>query len=279
MIYNDRMTPSLLKKFKADKRKITMLTAYDFYFARLIDECGCDLILVGDSLGTVIMGYENTVPVSLEEVIHHSRAVKRGVSRAMVIGDMPFLSYQSSKEDAMRSAGRILKESGVNAVKLEGGREIAGTIEFLTSHGVAVMGHVGLMPQRVNQMGGYKTQGRGPNSRRRVMDDALAVADSGVFALVLEGVEPGLAAEITSRVKVPTIGIGAGPGCDGQVLVIYDLLNMAHSPLPKFVKVFADADRTIKRGVKAYLSEVRAGSFPPETESAQQAKSSLKAGK
>jgi 3-methyl-2-oxobutanoate hydroxymethyltransferase len=261
-----KITPSLLNKYKADKHKITMLTAYDFYFAKLIDECGCDLVLIGDSLGTVIMGYENTVPVSLDEVIHHSRAVKKGVSRAMVIGDMPFLSYQASKEDAMRSAGRLLKESGVNAVKLEGGIEIADTIKFLTSHGVAVMGHVGLMPQRVNQMGGYKTQGKGPNSRKRVMDDALAVADSGVFALVLEGVEPGLACEITASVKVPTIGIGAGPGCDGQVLVIYDLLNMAHAPLPKFVKIFADADETIKKGVNAYLSEVRDGSFPPKAE-------------
>ncbi|HOT74412.1 MAG TPA: 3-methyl-2-oxobutanoate hydroxymethyltransferase [Candidatus Wallbacteria bacterium] len=258
-----KITPSLLYKYKADKRKITMLTAYDFYFARLIDECGCDLILVGDSLGTVIMGYETTVPVNLEDVIHHSRAVKKGVSRALVVGDMPFLSYQISKEEAMRNAGRLLKEGGVNAVKLEGGAEIAETVKYLTSNGVAVMGHVGLMPQRVDQLGGYKTQGKTPNSRKRVMDDALAIAASGVFALVLEGVEPGLASEITGRVKVPTIGIGAGPGCDGQVLVIYDLLNMAHSPLPKFVKIFADADKVIKEGVKEYLSEVRGGSFPP----------------
>lgn len=253
----------MLYKYKADKRKITMLTAYDFYFARLIDECGCDLILVGDSLGTVIMGYETTVPVSVEEVIHHSRAVKKGVSRALVVGDMPFLSYQVSKEEAMRNAGRLLKEGGVNAVKLEGGAETADTVKYLTSNGVAVMGHVGLMPQRVDQLGGYKTQGKTPNSRQRVMDDALAIAESGVFALVLEGVEAGLASEITGRVKVPTIGIGAGPGCDGQVLVIYDLLNMAHSPLPKFVKIFADAGKVIKEGVNDYLSEVRNGSFPP----------------
>jgi len=253
----------LLYKYKADKRKITMLTAYDFYFARLIDECGCDLILVGDSLGTVIMGYETTVPVSVEEVIHHSRAVKKGVSRALVVGDMPFLSYQVSKEEAMRNAGRLLKEGGVNAVKLEGGAETADTVKYLTSNGVAVMGHVGLMPQRVDQLGGYKTQGKTPNSRQRVMDDALAIAESGVFALVLEGVEAGLASEITGRVKVPTIGIGAGPGCDGQVLVIYDLLNMAHSPLPKFVKIFADTGKVIKEGVNDYLSEVRNGSFPP----------------
>ncbi|OQA74151.1 MAG: 3-methyl-2-oxobutanoate hydroxymethyltransferase [bacterium ADurb.Bin243] len=258
-----KITPSLLYKYKADKRKITMLTAYDFYFARLIDECGCDLILVGDSLGTVIMGYETTVPVSVEEVIHHSRAVKKGVSRALVVGDMPFLSYQVSKEEAMRNAGRLLKEGGVNAVKLEGGAETADTVKYLTSNGVAVMGHVGLMPQRVDQLGGYKTQGKTPNSRQRVMDDALAIAESGVFALVLEGVEAGLASEITGRVKVPTIGIGAGPGCDGQVLVIYDLLNMAHSPLPKFVKIFADAGKVIKEGVNDYLSEVRNGSFPP----------------
>lgn len=262
MTTDKKITPSLLHKYKADKHKITMLTAYDFYFAKLIDECGCDLILVGDSLGTVIMGYENTVAVSLDEIIHHSRAVKKGVSRAMIIGDMPFLSYQASKEDAMRNAGRLLKESGVNAVKLEGGREIADTIKFLCSHGVAVMGHVGLMPQRVNQMGGYKTQGKSEASRKRVLDDALAIADSGVFALVLEGVEAGLAAEISGRVSVPTIGIGAGAGCDGQVLVIYDLLNMSHAPLPKFVKVFADAGALIKNGVTSYLEEVKNGTFP-----------------
>ncbi|HOD42424.1 MAG TPA: 3-methyl-2-oxobutanoate hydroxymethyltransferase, partial [Candidatus Wallbacteria bacterium] len=183
--------------------------------------------------------------------------------RALVVGDMPFLSYQVSKEEAMRNAGRLLKEGGVNAVKLEGGAETADTVKYLTSNGVAVMGHVGLMPQRVDQLGGYKTQGKTPNSRQRVMDDALAIAESGVFALVLEGVEAGLASEITGRVKVPTIGIGAGPGCDGQVLVIYDLLNMAHSPLPKFVKIFADAGKVIKEGVNDYLSEVRNGSFPP----------------
>ncbi len=257
-----KVTPSMLHKFKTDKRKITMLTAYDFYFAKLIDECGCDLILVGDSLGTVIMGYENTVPVSVDEIIHHSRAVKKGVSRAMIIADMPFLSYQSSNREAMLNAGRILKESGANAVKIEGGVEIAETIRFLTSNGVAVMGHIGLMPQRVNQMGGYKMQGKNPASRERVMRDAMAIADSGAFAMVIEGVEEGLASEITGRSRIPTIGIGAGSGCDGQVLVIYDLLNMSHSPLPKFVKIFADADKTIKKGVNDYLDAVRKGVFP-----------------
>jgi len=257
-----KVTPSLISKYKADKRKITMLTAYDFYFAKLIDECGCDLILVGDSLGQVVLGYESTVPVSLDEIIHHSKAVKRGVKHAMLIGDMPFLSYQISKEDAMRNVGRLLKESGVNAVKLEGGAEIAGTIAYLTSHGIAVMGHVGLMPQRVNQMGGYKIQGKCPQSRKKVMDDALKIADSGVFAIVLEGIPDDLAFEITSKVHVPTIGIGAGAGCDGQVLVIYDLLNMTHAPLPKFVKVFADAGAVIKNGVKKYIEEVQDLSFP-----------------
>ena len=257
-----QITPESLIKMKNSGNKITMLTAYDYFFGRLIDEAGCDLILVGDSLGSVMFGMPTTIPVTMEEMLHHVRAVSNGVKRSMVIGDMPFMSYQVSKEEAIRNAGRLIKDGGARAVKLEGGTEMADTVNFMSERGILVMGHIGLMPQRVYHMGGYKTQGKNDDSKKRIMADALAIAQAGAFAIVLEGIPEALAREITAAVNIPTIGISAGKYCDGQVLVIYDLLNMSHTPLPKFVKVFADAGNLIKKGVNDYLSEVKNKKFP-----------------
>lgn len=252
---------------KNEKKKITMLTAYDHYFARVVDEAGCDIVLVGDSLGSVILGHENTLPVTVGEMIHHIKAVSRGVSRALLVGDMPFMSYQVSREEAMRNAGLMVKEGRAHAVKIEGGESAAPTIRYLCENGVLVMGHVGLMPQRVHEMGGYRVQGRSPQMRRKIMKDALSVQEAGAFAIVLEGIPGDLAAAISKKLRIPTIGIGAGEGCDGQVLVIYDMLNMTHGKLPKFVKVFADAGTLIKKGVRDYLDGVRSGEFPAQEHS------------
>ena len=261
---NFQVTPEYLIKMKNSGQKITMLTAYDYFFGKLIDDAGCDLILVGDSLGSVMFGSKTTIQVTMEEMLHHSRAVSNGVNRALLVCDMPFMSYQISKEDAIRNGGRLIKEGGARAVKLEGGCEMAETVNFMTERGVMVMGHIGLMPQRVYQMGGYKTQGKSDDSKKRILDDAVAIAQAGAFSIVLEGIPESLAKEITNAINIPTIGISAGSHCDGQVLVIYDLLNMSHTPLPKFVKIFADAGSLIKKGVNDYIAEVKNKKYPEQ---------------
>jgi 3-methyl-2-oxobutanoate hydroxymethyltransferase len=238
--------------------KIAVWTAYDFTMARLLDGAGMDVILVGDSLGMVVLGYDNTLPVTLDMMIHHTRAVSQGVKRALVVADMPFLTYQLSIEEAMRNAGRLIQEGGAAAVKIEGGRQIADTAKRLVAIGVPVMGHLGLTPQSVHQLGGFRRQGREAEAAERLVKDAEALEQAGVFAIVLESIPPDLAARVTTSLKVPTIGIGAGPHCDGQVLVSYDALGLSDSA-PPFAKQYARLSEEIVSAARAYIEEVRAG--------------------
>lgn len=261
--------PDLIRK-REKNEKIVMLTAYDFAFASLLDEAGVDIILVGDSLGTVIQGQKNTLAVTLDEVIYHSTLVVRGAQRALVIADMPFMSYQLGPRDALIAAGRLVKEAGVSGVKLEGGVNVADTIEMIVRAEIPVMGHVGLTPQAYHRMGGHRVQGReqgsGVGSRRRVLEDAKAVEDAGAFSLVLEGIPEDLAAEITESLSIPTIGIGAGANCSGQVLVLHDLLGLSSSlsgsRVPKFVKQYANLGDLASEAIRNYAEEVRQGLFP-----------------
>ena len=255
------VTLRTLAKMKADGQRITMLTGYDATFARLLDGAGIDMILVGDSLGMVIKGESNTLGVSVEQVAYHTAAVARGVSRAHVVADMPFMSYQTSAEDALKNAARLL-QAGASSVKLEGGAGIAATVARLVDAGIPVMGHIGLMPQSVHAMGGFVVQGKDAASSQRIVDDAIALQDAGAYAVVLEGIPSELAAEITATLRIPTIGIGAGVDCDGQVLVIYDLLGLNPDFTPKFVKKYVDGAAIVGDAVKSYVDEVRAGSFP-----------------
>ena len=251
--------PDIMKRKGGEK--LTMLTAYDASFARLLDSLGIDMILVGDSLGMVLLGYESTVPVTMDEMLHHARAVRRGTS-AFVVGDMPFLSYQISTQDAVKNAGRFFKEAGSDAVKLEGGTEVCGAVQAIVGAGMAVMGHIGLTPQTAGNLGGYKVQGKDAASARKLLADAKALEEAGVFAIVMECIPERLAKVITERVSVPTIGIGAGAGCDGQVLVTHDLLGMFDKFVPRFVKRYANLAPQIKDAVSAFTEEVRSGSFP-----------------
>lgn len=241
--------------------KLAVLTAYDASFARLLDAAGIDILLVGDSLGNVLLGYESTVPVTMEEMLHHARAVRRG-SQAFVVADMPFLSYQISVEDAVRNAGRFYKEAGSDAVKLEGGTEVCAAVRAIVGAGMAVMGHIGLTPQTASNLGGYKVQGKDAASARKLLADAKALEEAGVFAMVMECIPDRLAQVITERVSVPTIGIGAGAGCDGQVLVTHDLLGMFDKFVPRFVKGYASLAPQIKDAVAAFRDEVKSGSYP-----------------
>jgi 3-methyl-2-oxobutanoate hydroxymethyltransferase len=243
-------------------QRIVMSTAYDATFARMLEEGGADVLLVGDSLGMVVQGLDTTLPVTLDEMIYHARAVSRGSKRAHLVGDMPFMSYQISPEQALENAGRFLSEGNMHAVKIEGGIDMAPTIRRLVRAGIPVMGHIGLTPQSVHAMGGFKVQGKDEDDAERIIDDARAIADAGVYSIVLEGIPAGLAARIRTQVPVPTIGIGAGPECDGQVLVCYDMLGLAPDRVPKFVKMY---DNWYARGVAAmknYANEVRTGLFP-----------------
>ena len=242
--------------------RITMVTAYDATFARMLDEGGADILLVGDSLGMVVQGLNTTLPVTVEEMIYHCRAVARGAKHAHLVGDMPFMSYQVSPEEAVRNAGRFLAEGAMHAVKLEGGMEMAPTIARIVNAGIPVMGHVGLKPQSVHAMGGFKVQGKEEHEARRIVADALAVADAGAYALVLEGIPRALGAEITSQLAIPTIGIGAGPDCDGQVLVCYDLLGLTPDGVPKFVKRYEELYQRGIAAMREYREEVRSGAFP-----------------
>jgi 3-methyl-2-oxobutanoate hydroxymethyltransferase len=262
-----KVTIHTLRQMKERGEKIAVLTAYDATFARLFDEAGADVLLVGDSLGMVVQGNETTLPVTLEEMAYHCRAVVRGVRRAHVVGDMPFMTYQASIDQAMTNAGRLMKEGGVGSVKLEGGAQHAELVHRLVGAGIPVMGHIGLTPQSYHQLGGFKVQGRGEGGREKLLADARALEEAGVYSIVLEAIPSDIAREITEAVTVPTIGIGAGVECDGQVLVSYDMLGMDETFKPRFVRRFATLGKEIKDAVGAYVTEVRAGSFPSDAES------------
>ena len=239
-----------------------MVTAYDFTMARLVDEAGIDIVLVGDSLGMVVQGLANTIPVTLEEICYHGRAVARGLAHAHLVGDMPFMSYQVSPTQAVESAGKLMKEGAFESVKLEGGEEIADHVARIVRAGIPVMGHVGLTPQSVHALGGFKVQGRGDDAADKIVADALAIERAGAFAIVLEAVPPDVAARVTAELGIPTIGIGAGPACDGQVLVCTDLLGMLRGHSPKFAKRYAELGDAIVGAVRSYVDEVRSGAFP-----------------
>jgi 3-methyl-2-oxobutanoate hydroxymethyltransferase len=247
---------------KAAGEKITMLTAYEVGLARMIDAAGIDVVLVGDSLGNVVLGYESTVPVTMAEMLHHARAVRRGIEQALLVGDMPFMSYQTSPYDAVVNGGRFLKEAGCDAVKLEGGEEVCEQVRALVRAGIPVMGHIGLTPQTATSLGGYRVQGRDLESARRLLESARALAEAGAFSVVLECVPAQLAELITAEISIPTIGIGAGSRCDGQVLVINDLLGLFEKFVPSFVKSYANLAPQIKTALTAYRDEVRAGVYP-----------------
>jgi 3-methyl-2-oxobutanoate hydroxymethyltransferase len=250
------------RKVAAGARPISMVTAYDYTMATLLDEAGVDAILVGDSLGMIVQGLSNTLPVTLDEICYHGRAVARALRSAHLVGDLPFMSYQASTTQAVESAGKLVKEGGFESVKIEGGREVAESVRRMVLAGIPVMGHVGLTPQSVHAFGGFKVQGRGDAGAEKVLDDARALVDAGVFAIVLEAIPPDLAARVTAELPVPTIGIGAGKGCDGQVLVCTDLLGMSRGHSPKFAKHFAELGDAVVDAVRSYVSEVEAGTFP-----------------
>ncbi len=248
---------------KKEGKKITMLTAYDYPIASLVDQADIDMILVGDSLGMTVLGYDTTIPVTMEDMIRHAQAVTRAVKRAFVIGDMPFLSYQVSDEEAVKNAGRFVQEANCEAVKIEGGRERRSTIERILDAGIPVMGHLGLTPQSIHKLGGYRVQGKNQKVARQILEDAHLLEELGVFAIVLEAVPWKLAKMITEELTVPTIGIGAGPYCDGQVLVIHDILGLVPGEFkPKFVKRYANLNEIILKAVKEYKKEVEEGKFP-----------------
>ena len=252
---------------KADGEKITMLTCYDYPTARILDACGVDVILIGDSVGVVVSGYDNTLPVTMDEMLYHTRAVMRAAPRALVVADMPFMSYQADIAEARRNAGRMLKEGGAAAVKIEGGANMAATISALVAIDIPVVAHIGLTPQSIHRMGGYRVQGKKQEQAEQLLEDAQAVAEAGAFAVVLEGIPQGLAARITAALSIPTIGIGAGAGCDGQVLVIHDILGLCEKYSPKFVKRYADLRETMTAAVNSYIAEVKTGTFPGDEHS------------
>ena len=262
-----RVTITQIKEMKQKGEKISMLTAYDYSTAKLIDEAGIPLILVGDSLGMVVLGYSSTIPVTMDEMIHHTKAVVRGATRALIVGDMPFMTYQVSLEDALRNAARFMQEGGAQAVKLEGGEVMAETVKKIVSYGIPVMGHIGLTPQSIHQLGGFKVVGKTPEAAIRMLNDAVALDQDGAFAIVLECVPEPLSKLITEKVSAPTIGIGAGKYCDGQVQVISDLLGLYTDFVPKHAKQYARLFEIIKKATADYIAEVKAGNFPTEKQS------------
>jgi len=257
---------NFLKK-KKEATKITMLTAYDYPFAQIVDEAGVDAILVGDSVGMVVQGLENTLPVTMDEMIYHTRIVTRAVKNAMVIGDMPFMSYQLSTEDAVKNAGRFLKEASASAVKIEGGAEIADRIKAMTKSDIPVMAHIGLTPQSIHRMGGYKVQGKTEQSAKRLIEEAHIVEDAGAFSVLLEAIPINLAKKITEELSIPTIGIGAGPYCDGQVLVLHDVIGLFERFVPKFVKRYVNLKEAALKAIRDYKEDVEKGTFPSEEQS------------
>jgi 3-methyl-2-oxobutanoate hydroxymethyltransferase len=263
----DKMTVPRIRRMKAEGKKIAALTAYDFCMARILDRCELDILLVGDSVGMVFAGLSSTLPVTMEQMSYHTQAVARARSRGLVVADMPFMSYQVSVSQAKENAGRLIKEGGAEAVKLEGGVAVKETIEEIVAMDVPVMGHVGLTPQSVHRMGGYQLQGRSPDQAKQIWADVVAVRQAGAFSLVLEGIPSSLAQEITAQVDIPTIGIGAGPHCDGQVLVVNDMLGYFEGFKPKFVKRYTQLAEEIARAVSDYVAEVREGKFPDQEHS------------
>lgn len=255
-----KVTTTSFYKMKKEGKKITALTAYDYTSAHMLDAAGIDMILVGDSLGMVIQGRENTLHVSMDEMIYHTAMVARACDRAMVVGDMPFMSYHTSVETAVENAGRFLKEAGASAVKLEGGADVCAVIHAMTGAGIPVQAHIGLTPQSVHQMGGFRVQ----RDEERLLNDALKVQEAGAFSVVLEGIPAAIAAKITETLAIPTIGIGAGAACDGQILVLHDMLGIADRTVPKFVKKYTDIHKIASEGLKKYIEEVQGGVFPSE---------------
>ena len=271
-----RVTANQVKEMKVEKQKIVMLTAYDYSTAKLVDEAGVPLILVGDSLGMVVLGYESTIPVTMDEMIHHTKAVVRGTKQALVIGDMPFMSYHTNISEALHNAARFIQEGGAQAVKLEGGVTVAETVKRIVDCGIPIMGHIGLTPQSVHQLGGHKVQGKTPEAAERLLMDARALEQAGAFAIVLELVPAPLSKLITQKVSIPTIGIGAGPDCDGQVQVINDLLGLFADFVPKHAKQYAKLAGTIRTAIADYMGEVKSGSFPTTEHSSTMDESLLK---
>jgi len=257
-----RITVNEIKEKKLKNERIAMLTAYDCSTAKIVDEAGVPLILVGDSLGMVLLGYESTIPVTMDEMIHHTKAVVRGTEKALIIGDMPFMTYHTSISDALRNAARFIQEGGAQAVKLEGGVVVAETVKRIVDCGIPVMGHIGLTPQSVHQLGGHRVQGKTPEAAERLLADARALEQAGTFAIVLELVPAPLSKLITQKASIPTIGIGAGPDCDGQVQVISDLLGLFADFVPKHAKQYAKLAGTIRTAIGDYIAEVKSGSFP-----------------
>jgi 3-methyl-2-oxobutanoate hydroxymethyltransferase len=264
-----KLTSTLVRERKARGEKIAVVTAYDVAFARLADRAGVDVVLVGDSLGMVVQGLPNTLPVTLDEMIYHSRLVARGIQHAHLVADMPFLSYQTSLEDGVRAAGRLLKEGAAEAVKLEGGEEVTDLVARLVSIGIPVMGHVGMTPQSVHKFGGFKLQGRSDEQAQSILAGARALADAGAYAIVIESVPSSLAAAITQAISIPTIGIGAGPSCDGQVLVMHDLLGLNPDWSPRFARRYAELGTEAMAAFAKYAADVRTGDFPSNQESSK----------
>lgn len=262
-----KVTIHTLKQLKNEGEKVVMVTAYDATIARILDDSGVDVLLVGDSLGNVIQGHDSTLPVTVDHIVYHCAAVRRGAKRAHVVADMPFMSYQVSTEEAVRNAGRLIAEGSAESVKLEGGTEFCDVVLAIVRAGIPVMGHIGLTPQSVHKMGGYRVQGKTDAQAQQLLEDALALQAAGIYALVLEGVPAEVAAKITAALDVPTIGIGAGVDCDGQVLVCYDVLGLNPDFKPKFVKKYLDGYGAVKGAVEAFASEVRAGTFPDDAHS------------
>jgi len=262
-----RVTISQIKEMKQKGEKIVMLTAYDYSTAKIVDEVGVPLILVGDSLGMVVLGYESTIPVTMEEMLHHTKAVVRGTKQSLIVGDMPFMTYHISVEQALQNAARFIQEAGAQAIKLEGGVTVAEKVRRMVQCGMPVMGHIGLTPQSIHQFGGHKVQGKSPEAAKRLLDDAIALEEAGAFAIVLETVPTPLATLITEKVSVPTIGIGAGIGCDGQVQVINDILGSFADFVPKHAKQYAKLTDIIRKAVTDYHNEVKDGTFPTEKQS------------
>ena len=267
MSRRNKITIKTLYDLKKRNEKIVMLTAYDYQTAILEDRAGVDMILVGDSLGMVVLGYENTIPVTLEEVIHHLKAVARAKPRAFLVGDLPFMSYQASVEDAVRNAGRLVKEGGAEAIKLEGGRRMKSVIQAILDADIPVMGHIGLTPQSLHRFGGYKVQGKDEASAEKLVEEAAFLEEIGCFSMVLEGIPWRLAERITKSLTIPTIGIGAGPHCDGQVLVINDMLGLLEEFSPKFVKRYGEFGKKIEKAISEYVDDVKKGTFPGDEHS------------
>jgi 3-methyl-2-oxobutanoate hydroxymethyltransferase len=263
----EKVTVPSLRASKERKERLVCLTAYDYPTARIVDEAGTDIILVGDSVGNVVLGYGNTVPVTLEEILMHTRAVRRGVQRALLVADMPYGSYHTGADDAVRAALRLIKESGAEAVKLEGGRSRAALVKRLVDEEIPVMGHIGLTPQSVNKLGGFRVQGKTAETARAILEDARALEDAGAFATVLELVPREIARLVTKSISIPTIGIGAGPHCDIQVLVLHDLLGLSFGKLPRFVRQYANLHQTMTDAVSRFAEDVRTGAYPSDAES------------